>query len=181
MNESKISVRYAKALFLLGKENNMLETLKSDIVLVHNACNEMSDLWLMLESPIVKTSQKALLIKKIFEGKINDICLKFLDLVVKGKREVFLKNICRNFLSLCKKDLGIKSACISSAVKLSEAEKEQIFILLKKEFKAEIELEEKIDPDIIGGFVLRVEDKLLDVSISNQLKEIRRTMLNSNN
>lgn len=181
MNQSKISVRYAKSLFLLGKEKNILDTLKSDIIIISDACNNIPDLWRMLESPVVKTSQKCLLTKKIFINKVDQISIRFLDIVIKAKREIYLKDISRNFLKLCRDDQGIKIACISSAVKLSSQQRDSILNMLQQKFNAKIELEEKVDIDIIGGFVLRIEDQQIDLSVANKLKEIKRTMLSQNN
>jgi F-type H+-transporting ATPase subunit delta len=180
MNESKISVRYAKALFQLGKEKQNLETLKADMALVAQVCETVGDFWLMVESPVVKTSQKRELVQQIFSRKVDQLILNFLDLVVQNKREIYLKDIARNFLSFCRKDLGIKSAVLTSAVPVEEAGKEKMIQFLREAFQADIELEEKVDKKLIGGFVLRVEDQQLDASVAQQLNRIRRELLNAN-
>ncbi|MFA8433850.1 MAG: ATP synthase F1 subunit delta [Marinifilaceae bacterium] len=180
MNESKISVRYAKALFQLGKEQQKLETLKVDMALVLECCQTVSDFWLMVESPVVKTSQKKDLTNQIFKGKVDDLTLKFLGLVVENKREIYLKDISRNFLDLCRKDLGIKSAVLTSAVPVGEEGKQKMIQVLKESFQADIELEERIDKELIGGFILRVDDKQLDASVAYQLNRIKRELLSAN-
>ncbi|RUT78797.1 ATP synthase F1 subunit delta [Ancylomarina longa] len=179
MNESKISVRYAKALFQLGKEKNRLETFIADIHLVEDLCNESGDFWLMLESPVAKTSQKRLAIQRIFEGKVDIDTLKFLDLVVQNRREAYLKDISRNFLVLCRKDQGILSATLTSASEMELTVRNQLKDLLAKSFDSQIELKEVIDEDIIGGFVIRVEDQQLDASVSTQLNQIKRELLSN--
>jgi len=179
MNESKISVRYAKALFQLGKEKNMLETFVTDIHLIEDLCNESIDFWLMLESPVVKTSQKRLAIKRIFEKKIDRITLNFLDLVTQNRREAYLKDISRNFLALCRKDQGILSATLTSACELESVVRNQLSDLLSKAYDSKIDLKEVIDQDIIGGFIIRVEDQQLDASVITQLTQIKRELLSN--
>lgn len=177
MNESKISVRYAKALFELGKEKNMIETFISDIKIIDDLVKESSYFWLMIESPVVKTLQKREVVKQIFSGKIDEMVLNFLDLVLKNRREIYIKDISRNFLALCRKDMGILSAILTSASKVEDASKQKISDLLEKSFNSKIELTEVIDEDIIGGFVIRVEDQQLDASVANQLNQIKRELL----
>ncbi|MUP36944.1 ATP synthase F1 subunit delta [Labilibaculum euxinus] len=179
MNESKISVRYAKALFELGKEENLIESVIKDIQLVDEVCKTMPEFWLMVESPVVKTSQKRTSVKLIFGDKINPVSLNFLDLVVQNRREIYLKDISRNFLSLCRKDKGVLSATLTSASAIEKESNLKLSELLSKSFNAKIELQEVVDQEIIGGFVLRIEDQQLDASVSNQLNLIKRELLSN--
>lgn len=176
MNESKISVRYAKALFLLGKEKQVLEVLIADMKQVEELCN-VEDFWLMVESPVIKTSQKRQSLKLILAGKLNALTLNFLDMVFQNRREIFLKDMVRNFLAQCRKDQGIVSAKLTTASLLEEGEKAKLSEMLKNAFDSKIELQEVLDKDIIGGFILRVDDQEYDASVSNQLSQIRRRLI----
>jgi F-type H+-transporting ATPase subunit delta len=176
MNESKISVRYAKALFLLGKEKQVLEVLIADIKQVEELCN-VEDFWLMVESPVIKTSQKRQSLKLILAGKLNALTLNFLDMVFQNRREIFLKDMVRNFLAQCRKDRGIVSAKLTTASPLEEEEKAKLSEMLKTAFDSKIELQEVLDKDIIGGFILRVDDQEYDASVSNQLSQIKRALI----
>jgi len=177
MNESKISVRYAKALFQLGEEKNKIQTLSTDMNLVASVCNEMTDFWLMIESPIVKTSQKLNFVDQIFSSKIDKLSFDFLNLIVKNKREKFLKDITRHFLALCRKSEGVKSVLLTTAHELNLQEKDLLISKIENAVDSKIELQEKIDSKLIGGFVLRVEDQQLDASIANQLVKLKRELL----
>ena len=159
MDQSAITVRYAKAFFTLAKEKNNLNTLKTDIELVHDVCTNSNDFILLLESPIVKTSKKTELISSIFENKIDNLTMNFLLLIAKNKREVNIPGICRNFLDLTRKDQNIKSAVLTTASEIDSETIRKIEELLGKELKATIELSTQTNPDIIGGLVLRLEDK----------------------
>ncbi len=83
----------------------------------------------------------------------------------------------RNFLDLCRKDKGVVSAKLTTAGEIDKEGKANLSDVLKKAFNSKIELEEILDEDIIGGFVLRVDDQELDASVSNQLSQIKRTLV----
>ena len=177
MDQSKITVRYAKALFELAKEKNQLEVLKADIDLVISILQSSADFGFLLESPVVRTSQKAKAIKLIFSDKIDATTLRFLELVVENKREQHIPGICRNFLDLIRKEQGIKSAVVTSAVTLSEETVNQLKALLEANYKSKVELSEKLNEDLLGGFVLRVDDQQYDASIATQLRKVKEKLM----
>ena len=177
MDQSAITVRYAKAFFSTAKEKKKLDKLKTDLQLVFEVCNTSDDFILLLESPIVKTSKKADLVSKIFSGKIDELTLNFLMLIVENKREVHIPGICRNFLDLTRKDQNIKSAVLTTAADVDAATLKNVEELLAKELNASVELSTQVNPDILGGLVLRIDDKQYDASVATQLKKIKQTLL----
>ncbi|MCK4664501.1 MAG: ATP synthase F1 subunit delta [Bacteroidales bacterium] len=179
MNDSKITVRYAKALFSLAKEKQLLDDIKKDMTLVYSVCNDIDEFSLLLESPVIKPSKKLSIINTIFKNKINDISLSFLKLVIKNRRDNYLKLISLNFIDFYKKSKGIKTVVLTSAVELDKDLKTKIIDQIKKSLKTEIELSEKVDKDILGGFILRIEDKQIDASISTKLKNIKQKLINT--
>lgn len=177
MDQSAITVRYAKAFFSLAKEKNILDTLKKDVELVAGVCKESADFILLLESPIVKTSKKIALITSIFSGKVDELTLNFLHLVTQNKREIHIPAICRNFLGLTRADQNIKSAVLTTATEINSETIKKIETLMGKELNAKIELSTTVKPEIIGGIVLRLDDKQYDASIATQLKKIKQKLL----
>ncbi len=177
MDQSAITVRYAKAFFSIAKEKNSLDILKTDIETVLNVCNNSIDFVLLLESPVVKTSKKIKLISTIFKGKIDELSLKFLLLITSNKREVHIPGICMNFLSLTRKDQNIKSAVLTTATEINKDILNKIELLMAKELGAKIELTSEVNANIIGGIVLRIDDKQYDASVATQLKKIKQQLL----
>ncbi len=177
MDISAIRVRYAKAFFLLAKEKNKLETLKADIEKVSNVCSHSTDFVHLLESPVVPNSKKAELITKIFKTEVNPHTLNFLLLILQNNREEYITGICRNFLELISKDQNIKSAMLVTAIKINQKTIDKIKTLLEKELKATVELDSKVDPEIIGGLILRIDDKQYDASVTTQLRKIKQELL----
>lgn len=177
MDQSKITVRYAKALFALAKEKNQLDVFNADIGLVISVLQSSADFSFLLESPVVRTSQKAKAVKLIFSDKINAATLRFLELIVENKREQHIPGICRNFLDLIRKEQGIKTAVVTSAISLSDETIAQLKALLEANYNAKVELSEKLNEELLGGFVLRIDDQQYDASIATQLRKVKENLM----
>ncbi len=177
MEQSKINVRYAKAFFTLAKEKGLTEELRKDAALVASVCATSSDFNILLESPVIKVSNKVKAIRSIFEGKVNVLSLNFLVLITENKREKYMPGIIRNLEDLYRQEEGIKTAVFTSAQALDPTIILQVNQMLEKEFKTKVELSQKVDADLIGGFVLRIDDNQYDASIATQLKKIKEQLL----
>lgn len=179
MDLSTINVRYAKAFFSTAKEKKLLDTLSTDIQLITEVCNNSADFILLLQSPVIKVSKKEKLIAEIFKGKVHELTLNFLVLIVRNRREAHIPGICRNFLDLTRKDQNIKSVLLVTAVKVPATILEKISTLLEKQLKCKIEITGKVDENMIGGMVLRLDDIQYDASVATQIKKIKQNLLES--
>ncbi len=177
MNNSKIAVRYAKAFFELGIEKNKLDDFRKDIDFIAQTVRE-SDIQLLIESPVVKTSEKKKIFTDIFGKKIQELSLKFLLMIIDNRREVHISAICRNFIQQYLDYKGIKAAVVTTATPVDKDLQEKITKVIADIFKTKIELTTVEKEDIIGGFILRVGDKQLDASVSSKLSKIKREFLN---
>lgn len=175
MNDSKISVRYARALFQSALEKNILDNVNRDMILISEVCriNETKEL---LTSPIIPPSKKEQIFHSILEKNVEKITLSLIDLVVKNGRESFLPAIARVFISETLKYKGITESVLTTAIKVDESVKKQIADLISKVFNTKVIIEEVIDKEIIGGFILRIDDKYIDGSIRNKLRKIKKEL-----
>lgn len=179
MNQSKITVRYAKALFDVAKEKNVLKEIKGDIQGILGVFKSSPELNYLLTSPVYTPAQKRKVLQDTFAKLVDEVTLSFLNMLVDNKREAFLKNIALYFNDLVKKDLGIMQVSIKSAAELS-AEAQQVLVkAVKKTYNKEVEIETSIDQNLIGGFVLRIDDKELDASVATSLQKIKRELTES--
>ncbi|MBN2663462.1 MAG: ATP synthase F1 subunit delta [Bacteroidales bacterium] len=178
MNDSKISVRYAKALFNLAIEKNILDTIKNDVVLLNESCKllHFND---FLNSPIIPISKKIAVFEGIFKGNVHGYVMDFLILMAKNRREAYLKMITLDFLKHYRDYNGIIEAELTTAVQISEQNKIEIIELLSNLLKGKVEIKNNIKTDIIGGFVLRIDDKQFDASVKTQLKNYRKELKKS--
>jgi F-type H+-transporting ATPase subunit delta len=177
MNDSLIIVRYARALFLLAKEKRLLNRYKADIEQVANVCSQSADFIRFLTNPVIRTSKKKTILSEIFAHTVHEGTLNFLHLIVKNNREHYIPGICRDFLGLIRQEMDIKMAVITTATEFSEEAKEKIKQSLEKAFHSKIELTGKTNPRILGGMILRIDDKQLDASLATQLRKIKTTLL----
>lgn len=177
MDQSLINVRYAKAFFSLAKEKALMEELQKDAFLVTSVCNTISDFRVLIESPVISTSAKVKAMKSIFQGKVNPYSLNFLVLITENRREKFIPGIFRNLEDLYRRSQGIRTALLTTAAPMEDALVEQIRKSLENEFGGKVELSQKIDKELIGGFVLRMDDNQYDASIASQLKKIKERLL----
>jgi len=176
MNESKIAVRYGRALFESALEQGILDQVSDDlksILLLDKDLHEFRDL---LESPILSVSRKVKVLTILFKGNLNDLTFRFVLLMTQNKREAFLPSVCRVFYDQYKLNKGIKSAKVTTAGVLHDDTAKRIKESLEVFFKSHIELDKEIKPELIGGFILRVDDKQLDASVASQLKKIRKEL-----
>jgi F-type H+-transporting ATPase subunit delta len=178
MNDSKISVRYSRAIFQSAVEKNILDRVYQDMIFVSEICRapETKE---FLQSPIISPSRKQAIFHKMFDGNIEKITLSLIDLTVKNGRESFIPAIARNFIHETKKYRGITESVLTTAVKIDDSVKKQITDLISDIFKTTVELKETVDPEIIGGFILQIDDNYIDASIKNKLRKIKKELIGS--
>lgn len=178
MNESKISVRYAKAFFSATVDRNLLNVVKKDVDLLLQLMQTQPRLREILASPVVQTKEKRSFLDTVFTDRFNGLTMEFLHLLLKNNREIYLLEMCLNFQGLYAKLTGIKSAQLITAVEIDEKQLQQFNKLIQLRFGSKAEVLTKVDETLIGGFILKVDDMQLDASISAQLKKMRRELLN---
>lgn len=176
MKVGQIAVRYAKALFLSAKEQGILDDVRKDMEMILATVSDFEEVKNLLESPVVDTRRKTGILVSLFEGRVGDLALDFIRLVTGNNREEYLAAICRHYIKLYKEEKGIKMASIESATPLSKEIRQEMLAIITGAFKAEIELQEEVNKNLIGGFILRVEDKQLDSSVRGKLVRIKKEL-----
>lgn len=176
MNDSKISTRYAMALFREARDQKQLDRVRSDMETVMISIREVPLLKEMLESPIIPTGRKKKAVTEIFRAMLHPLSLKFLDMVLEKKREEFLPGMIRSYLKDYMEERGVRMASLRTAVPLSEGMKNELAGLIREVYKTEIELTAEVDSRIIGGYILRVDDIQMDSSVAGQLDRISRQL-----
>jgi F-type H+-transporting ATPase subunit delta len=178
MNDSKISVRYSRALFQSALEKKILDNVYQDMIFISEIC-KFVETKEFLNSPIIVPSKKEAIFHKMLGDNVEKITLSIIDLIVKNGRESFIPAITRVFIHETKKFKGITESVLTTAVKIDDKVKKQITDLISDVFKTKVELKENIDPEIIGGFILQVDDNYIDASIRNKLRKIKKELIGS--
>jgi F-type H+-transporting ATPase subunit delta len=175
MNESRISVRYARALFETALERDTVEETGRDMRFILDV-SRIPEFRALISNPVIPLSKKTKIFHAAFSGHLNPLTSAMADLVISKGREPYLAQIARNFLKMSREHLGITEVVLTTAVKPGNEIKENIKKIISARFNTKIDLMEVVKPDIIGGFVLRLEDKLIDASVRAKLKVIAKEM-----
>ncbi|MDR1666515.1 MAG: ATP synthase F1 subunit delta [Bacteroidales bacterium] len=176
MNSSIISTRYAKALLLVGIEHNCLEKIKDDMDLLYVTINENPVFEQLLDSPVVKPVQKHRVMDELLAKKVHPMTVGFIHVLIKNKRDPMLHDITRRFIRLYETHKGIKHARITSAIALDERIEESLVNKLNELCHARVQLTSEVDSGLIGGFILRVDDRQYDASLASSLQRIKKEM-----
>lgn len=175
MSEIKAASRYAKSLIDLSIELNALEDMRNDMVLIEQVITKNSVLEAVLSNPIIPLGKKAGILTNIFGTQVHQATKSFLQLIVSKGRSAILFETSKQFVLQYNQIKGIVAANVVSAVELTDANRDEIVALVKGQVGAKaVILNEKIDTNLIGGFVLTVGDKQFDASISSSLNKLRK-------
>jgi F-type H+-transporting ATPase subunit delta len=178
MSQSQITVRYAKALLALAKEQDILSEIRENAATLHNLISTTPGLKDLFEIPIIKPSLKLEIINKSFKDAFHPVMLSFLKLIIKNSREHYLEFILIAFEDLFKKDSNIKSVILTTSKPVSNKTRNLIKNYVSKEFNFKIELTERVNEKLIGGFILRIEDQQINASVLSHLNKIKNELLN---
>ncbi|MEZ4798487.1 MAG: ATP synthase F1 subunit delta [Flavobacteriales bacterium] len=175
MKGPRIASRYAKSLLILCQEKNAVDAVLADMEMVGNTITGSRDLELLLLSPVIKTDTKVKVLDKVFGNHVGEITKAFMTLLTNKGRESMLSEIATSFVAQVKEFKNIVTAKVISAAPF-DAETQNVVKALAEKLAAgkSIELEQKIDADLIGGFVLTVGDHQVDASVSGEIKNLRR-------
>jgi F-type H+-transporting ATPase subunit delta len=173
MQGTKVASRYAKSLLDLSLERGDLEKVFQDMKHVLQACKENREFSLMLKSPIIKGDKKEAILNAVFQS-MNEITREFISIIVRKKREYALEAIAESFVHQYRQHKKILTAVITTAFGLDEDLRKKVHAIVKNAVNSEIELVEKVDKDIIGGFIIRVGDKQDDTSIRTKIMKLNR-------
>lgn len=180
MQNTRVASRYAKSLLGLAAEKGKLEQVYNDMLYLQQLNKGSREFLNLLRSPVVKADVKIKAINAVTKGKINDITIAFTTLLINKTREADLPEVITSFIQQYKKKKNINTVKLTTAVPVSDEVKKQLIEQVKKTANLQnIELETTVDPDIIGGFVLQLGDKLIDASIAYELKNVSRQFENN--
>lgn len=175
MKQTKAANRYATSLLELSLEKGNLDQVAADMKYFSETVAENRDLALMLTSPIIDGAKKAEVFKMIF-GQFEPLTMSFFDLITKNGRESVLPEIAVSFDAKVKEHKGIFPVELVTAVALDEATKKTILAKVDASVNGTLEVTETIDPSLIGGYIIKMGDKQIDASISNQLNNLKQRL-----
>jgi F-type H+-transporting ATPase subunit delta len=176
---SRVTKRYAKALFEAAQESKQIEQIEEDLIFVKETIEKSDDFSRFLISPVIQSAEKRKIFAQLFEQKLQKLALEFLNLLLDKGREKMLPDIILNFLRLIDDSRGVLRGQLFTAHNFSETQIQSLKKRLDKITGKKVILAEQVDPSLIGGFVVRLDDTVIDTSIKNQLVKMREYMISS--
>ncbi len=180
MKGQRAAVRYARSFMLLAKEKSQLEALKEDIESILQSIENSKELENFLHSPLIKIEKKKEILNSLFNGKVSELSLKFIIQITDHKRENLMKLICQEFIKQYNKEHNIALVNLTTATQLNDSQRKEILDFIKSAYNfSAVEFEEKVDEDLIGGLILRIDDKQIDGSIKRKLQDIKQELIHA--
>jgi len=172
---SKIAAPYARALFDFSVEKNIMHQITADFQNLEIFLDENNELTEYLNNPIRSQATKREILTKILQSQVNTETFKFLMVLINRDRINLLKSIISNYLELVYETASIKMIEVSTAFPFTNLQKNTLIQKLKELTNArEIRLIITVDSDLIGGFLIKTESKVIDFSVKNQLQNLAK-------
>jgi F-type H+-transporting ATPase subunit delta len=177
--ENRASHRYAKALLELALEKGVLDEVHSDMQAFAEICKQNRDFELMLKSPVIPHYRKYNVLEAILKGKVHTVSFAIFDIITRKNREELLPEIAAAFHQQYNDYKNIQVAQVTTTFPLDDTLRNHFQKIVQEVTGKQVELHEKIDPTLIGGYLLQIGDKQADESVKNKLRKLKIELSNS--
>jgi ATP synthase F1 delta subunit len=172
----EIAAVYARSLFEVAGEQDKLDVVREQLGEFADALNETRDLQVFFFSPYFSTKEKQDGLERVVSDA-DPVIVNFLKLLIEKHRMPAIFRIRANYEALWEEENKLLPVQITSAVELDKAIVKQLGDRIAEQTDRKVELSANVDPDILGGIVVRVGNSVLDASVRNRLEQLRRTVV----
>ncbi|MEW6275937.1 MAG: F0F1 ATP synthase subunit delta [Bacillota bacterium] len=173
MLKGAVGSRYAEALFAIASDQGNIDQLEEELQAIDRVIAGSRELQKVLYHPQITPEEKKEIVKNIFAGRISRTANNFLYLLIDHKREMFLHDIVAYFTGMANRARNLVQVEVTSAVELTEEEREKLNEVLEKITCKKVRAEYSVDPSLIGGVVVRIGDRVIDGSVKTRLAGMR--------
>jgi F-type H+-transporting ATPase subunit delta len=177
MRDDSVVKGYAASLFGVARSEDLVEVVEDELYRLKEVLQGNAELREFLSNLRIAPEGKRKALKEIFGKDISSITLNHLNLIIDQGRQRKLVPIIEEFVALAAAAREKVTAEVTTSVTLSEKTAEKLQRALTKATKKQVFLKPRVDPAILGGAIVRVENKIIDGSLRNQLDRIRRAMV----
>lgn len=174
MQDYRININYAKALFMLAGESGQQDEVAKDMRLIQEVCAENHVLTVVFNNPVIKEDKKVGILQDLFGEKVCRLTSLFLTFVVRKRRTVNLKGISGAYLELYRNSQGIVLSNLVTAIDADEELKEVVVKTIGQYTGRKVELTTTTEPEALGGFAMSFDNKMYDARISTLLEKLHR-------
>lgn len=173
MAEIAVVRRYAHALFETANRASAIDLVESDLKTVDEALRQVPRLQRALKAPTISSGKKRELLEQAFGQRVSPLSLRFLGLLVDRRRETVLNDIYEEFRRLANEHRRILPVQVTTAVPMTDAEREALAAALSQKTGKKVVLQVSIDPSLMGGLIVRMGDTIIDGSVKTRLSQLR--------
>lgn len=179
MLNQAVARRYARALFDLAQEKGQLDQVDREFGMVVSMIEANQPLRAVMSDVLIAPEVKRDLVQKLFTGKLSELVMNFLLVVVRKRREAFFAEMYRAFLDLANEARGIVEVEVRSAIPLAEETVKTLETKLVTRLGKRVKFQTQVAPELIGGLVVRIGDELMDGSVKTRLVRMRDRLIRS--
>ena len=179
MAANEITRVYAKSLVDVGQEKGILDQLNEEIKYISQLIDEDEELGHFLISPSISRSSKTEFIRKVFSNHLSEYTINLLNVLIENDRQSYISDIAQNMGVLIDEINNRQTVTLISALEIDNKLKDKLKTGLSDMLKQDIRFRDEIDPDILGGIVIKIGDKVIDGSLLKDLNNIKKSLLNS--
>ena len=173
MSADKLSKRYALSLFEEVKQTQQLEAVNSDMFSIGKMIEGSKEFKLFLKSPVIPSAKKIDVLESLLKDKFSPLVYRLVLLLVEKGREGYLGDIAISFNKMFNQYRNITVATVTTAIELDNDSKKQIEqVIISKVGKTQLELISRVDPSIMGGFIIDLGDRVYNASVKHRLATI---------
>lgn len=173
MSEQTVARRYANALYQEAQSQECVEAVDEDVALLRNTLDEVHEFARVVDSPVIPQDKKKSVLKALLEERVEPLTLRFVHLLVEKDREKMLPRIVETYQNFRDEQRGIVEVEARVAQPLDDEEREHLVDQLEEMLGRTVRLRVDENPDLIGGLVIRVGDRVYDGSVRQKLENLR--------
>ncbi|MBW8035010.1 MAG: ATP synthase F1 subunit delta [Planctomycetes bacterium] len=168
---------YCEVLFELAQEADRVDAVKEDLEAVAHVLSENAEFAALISSHNITGKEKAEIVRRVFNGKVNDLMLDFLSVLAKRNRMTSLLGISQKYETLFDLHYDRHMVEITLAAKPDEKQLEKLQKNLSDAIKGTVKLAVEVDPDIIGGIIIKKDGRMIDNSVRTAVRVAMKTVM----
>ena len=175
--QSRAAIRYAKAIFEIAEEENSIDSVFGDMKTVEILCNSSHDFKNLLSNSQISYNEKKTAILSLIKDH-NSLTIKLLDLLIQNKRVYIVNDIANSFIQLYNSHNDIKEAVVITASPINKDLEVKILSKINVSDLKSINLKNIVNPEILGGFIIRFDGKEYNASVKQNLNNLKTQLTN---
>jgi len=168
-----VAERYAGALFGIAQEKGLMEKIEEELRGVLEALDASADFKKVFYHPQVPATVKKEIVKEVVGGQVGTYTLNFINVLLDARREVFFKEIVREYTRLVNETRNVVEVAVTSAVEVPAVYKDELKAALARATGKDVQVAYETRPEILGGLVIRIGNRVIDTSVARQLERLR--------